>query len=570
MASPEVSNRRARPQSTPQALPQGQAEWGHISLDTRTANAPEPAGRGRYSSLPALAIKTLQQELENVETVGSWLEEVFAAKFESLQAPEDAAFRRIVLELDDVISGWFLSRTLPEKERSRSPSRSPTSSSERRSILITRTGTASSASKGRGTPINKSVTWAERAATPPAAAPTQILTPATRSYPIRTTPGNAPDSSATPSQSGRDRSQTPKRLTKQPSNRILIRVNDKLRMVTREPYAVTTKLAELVSVPHNEIPNAKRTPTGWGVTVASKETRQKILNPSAVKAIMDALDAREITVPTTWHIYAVSGMPRTLNCLDGRKDVHEVIQEEITVAAGQQPVNWHISKHGYDPHTAEGTWIISFLQPVKPFQLFGMSKRARKVEKSRKITHHHDGCQGYCEIRRCVRQARCGIYGEAKHATEEEPCKAAPKCVNCHGHFPSGYKNCPARPLMVNGKFERPLQRKLKGIRKIGRANRAAIINDRAEAARRKPAPAIPVLNTLSQHSQTSSSRSSILNKRARPCEAAGADIRNFLQAEQERVYDEIGWAAEMEEDAAAAEPCPADVIDLEATHRLI
>ncbi|EHA51353.1 hypothetical protein MGG_17287 [Pyricularia oryzae 70-15] len=80
---------------------------------------PHPAGRGRYSSLPALAIKTLQQELENVETVGSWLEEVFAAKLESLQAPEDAALRRIVLELDDVISGWFLSRTLPEKEPSR-------------------------------------------------------------------------------------------------------------------------------------------------------------------------------------------------------------------------------------------------------------------------------------------------------------------------------------------------------------------------------------------------------------------------------------------------------------------
>lgn len=361
MASPEVSNRRARPQSTPQALPQGQAESGHVSLDTRTANAPQPAGRGRYSSLPALAIKTLQQELENVETVGSWLEEVFAAKLESLQAPEDAALRRIVLEFDDVISGWFLSRTLPEKERSRSPSRSPTSSSERRSILITRTGTASSAFKGRGTPTNKSVTWAERAATPPAAAPTPILTPATRSYPIRTTPGNAPDSSATPSQSGRDRSQAPKRLTEQPSNRILIRVNDKLRMVTREPYAVTTKLAELVSVPHSEIPNAKRTPTGWGVTVASEETRQKLLNPSAVKAIMDALDAREVTVPTTWHTYAVSGVPRTLNCLDGRKDVHEVIQEEITVAAGQQPVNWHISKHGYDPYTAEGTWIVSFL-----------------------------------------------------------------------------------------------------------------------------------------------------------------------------------------------------------------
>lgn len=570
MASPEVSNRRARPQSTPQALPQGQAESGHVSLDTRTANAPQPAGRGRYSSLPALAIKTLQQELENVETVGSWLEEVFAAKLESLQAPEDAALRRIVLELDDVISGWFLSRTLPEKERSRSPSRSPTSSSERRSILITRTGTASSASKGRGTPTNKSVTWAERAATPPAAAPTQILTPATRSYPIRTTPGNAPDSSATPSQSGRDRSQAPKRLTEQPSNRILIRVNDKLRMVTREPYAVTTKLAELVSVPHSEIPNAKRTPTGWGVTVASEETRQKLLNPSAVKAIMDALDAREVTVPTTWHTYAVSGVPRTLNCLDGRKDVHEVIQEEITVAAGQQPVNWHISKHGYDPHTAEGTWIVSFLQPVKPFQLFGVSRRARKVEKSRKITHHHDGCQGYCEIRRCVRQARCGICGEAKHATEEEPCKAAPKCVNCHGHFPSGHENCPARPLVVNGKFERPSQRKLKGIRRIGRPTRAAIINARAETARREPAPAIPVLSTSSQHSQTSSSRSSISNKRARPCEAAGADIRNFLQVEQERVHDEIVWAAEMEEDAAAAEPCPADGIDLEATRRLI
>ncbi|TLD18548.1 hypothetical protein PspLS_10273 [Pyricularia sp. CBS 133598] len=205
MASPEVLNRRARPQSTPQALPQGQAESEHVSFDTRTANALEPAGRGKYSSFPALAIKTLQQELENVEIVGNWFEEVFAAKLESLQALEDAAFRRIVFEFDDVISGWFFSRIFPEKERSRFPSRSPTSSSERRSILITKTGTASSAFKSKGTPTNKSVIWAERAATPPAAALTRILTPATRSYPIRTMPGNAFDSSAIPSQSGRDR-----------------------------------------------------------------------------------------------------------------------------------------------------------------------------------------------------------------------------------------------------------------------------------------------------------------------------------------------------------------------------
>ena len=105
MASPEVSNRRARPQSTPQALPQGQAEWGYVSLDTRTANAPEPAGRGRYSSLPALAIKTLQQKLENVEIIGNWFEKVFATKFENLQAPENTAFKRIVFKFNDVING---------------------------------------------------------------------------------------------------------------------------------------------------------------------------------------------------------------------------------------------------------------------------------------------------------------------------------------------------------------------------------------------------------------------------------------------------------------------------------
>ncbi|TLD07921.1 hypothetical protein PspLS_12176 [Pyricularia sp. CBS 133598] len=199
MASPKVLNRRARPQSTPQ----GQTESEHVFFDTRTVNALKPAGRGRYSNFPALAIKTLH-----------WFEEVFAAKFESLQAPEDAAFRKIVFEFNDVINGWFFNRTLPKKERSRFPSRSPTSSSERRSILIIRTGTASSAFKGKGTSINKSVIWAERTATSPAAALTRILTPVTRLYPIRTIPGNAFDSSAAFSQSGRDRSQTPKRLTK--------------------------------------------------------------------------------------------------------------------------------------------------------------------------------------------------------------------------------------------------------------------------------------------------------------------------------------------------------------------
>ncbi|KAI7910382.1 hypothetical protein M0657_011395 [Pyricularia oryzae] len=127
-----------------------------------------------------------------------------------------------------------------------------------------------------------------------------------------------------------------------------------------------------------------------------------------------------------------------------------------------------------------------------------------------------------------------------------------------------------ARYVAAYGKRVAVYMRKLKGIRRIGRANRAAIINDRAKAARRKPAPAIPVLNTLSQHSQTSNSRSNILNKKTRPCEAAGADIRNFLQAKQERVHDEIVWATEMEENAAAAEICPANVIDLEATHRSI
>ncbi|TLD07922.1 hypothetical protein PspLS_12175 [Pyricularia sp. CBS 133598] len=277
-------------------------------------------------------------------------------------------------------------------------------------------------------------------------------------------------------------------------------------MVTRKLYAVTIKLAELVLIPHSKIPNAKRIPTGWGVTVAFKEIRQKFFNPNVVKAIMDVLDAREIIIPTTWHIYAVFEVPRTFNYLDGRKDVYNVIQKEITVVIGQQPVNWYISKHGYDPYTVKNTFL-------ECRNVRGRLKNHAKLHITTMVAR---------DIAKYV-----AAYG--KRVTEK-PCKTAPKCVNCHGHFPSGYKNCPARPLVVNRKFERLLQRKLKGIRKIGRTNRAAIINDRAKAARRKPAPAIPVLSTLSQHSQTLNSRSSILNKKARPYEAAGADIRNFLQ----------------------------------------
>jgi hypothetical protein len=128
------------------------------------------------------------------------------------------------------------------------------------------------------------------------------------------------------------------------------------------------------------------------------------------------------------------------------------------------------SRHGANSR-GETTWVVSFLRPVRPFQLFGTSERAREILKKAAIQKHDPGCQSYCNPTRCARPAKCSRCGDTVtgHDGPTGPeCTHHEKCVNCRGPHSSGYEDCPAAPRRVRGQIIKSTKKELMVIRRQG------------------------------------------------------------------------------------------------------
>ncbi|KAJ5032219.1 uncharacterized protein L3040_008828 [Drepanopeziza brunnea f. sp. 'multigermtubi'] len=238
-------------------------------------------------------------------------------------------------------------------------------------------------------------------------------------------------------------------------------------------YAARKAIADkLDGVDITTIPRLEATRTGWALTPINLKARDLLITDEAKKVYQEVLGATGATIPVKWYTYAVQGVPAEIRGLFGEIfRTAEHIDEEILAQAGRAPVSVRISQHGADPATGLTCWMVSFLEEVRSFRLFGCSSYSRLVDKKQPIKRHDPGCLGWCNPARCTRHARCSHCGERRDqhdGPDGKDCTAPPRCANCHGPYEASHKNCPAAPKRVNGKVITLTKKELGAVRRLG------------------------------------------------------------------------------------------------------
>lgn len=255
--------------------------------------------------------------------------------------------------------------------------------------------------------------------------------------------------------------------------RILITLSTQARLQSHTPYAARQAIASAVeSIKPGDIPKATRTKTGWAIFPADLETRNRLMAPESQERMIRAVGGMSAALPETWHNYAVPHVATTYRSLTGEV-IHttvEMVEAEAATQTGKRPVNCRPSRHGPNAF-GDMTWIVSFKEPVRYFQLFGTSDRASKIMKKPQVQRHNPGCQGYCNPAQCTRGARCGKCGGvvAEHAGPAgENCTLPDQCANCYGPHRSGDSMCPAAPRREHGRLIKPTRKELVALRRTG------------------------------------------------------------------------------------------------------
>jgi hypothetical protein len=241
-----------------------------------------------------------------------------------------------------------------------------------------------------------------------------------------------------------------------------------------EPFALRQELStKIAGITLASVPSVAPTRTGWAITPADLSTRDLLMDKENTETIFRIFKATAIKQPETWYNYAVPGVPSTIHQLigDTLTNTAELVSEEVWAQAKQRPISCRPSRHGASPLTGKITWIVSFLAPVRPFQLFNASELSKTIDKKTAITRHDPGCQGFCNPTKCTRYARCNNCSTRadQHTRPTGPnCTEKARCANCHGPFPAGHEHCPAAPKRRHGKIIKPTKRELDSIRRQG------------------------------------------------------------------------------------------------------
>ena len=256
--------------------------------------------------------------------------------------------------------------------------------------------------------------------------------------------------------------------------RILVRVNSTNKSLIYDTYAARIAICQNIQgITLKDIPRAASINTGWAITPANQEIKDKLMEAQNKELLLKALKGEAVEVPTTWYSYAVPGVrsgyfqPETRSILPVTK---ELVEEEVIAQTGVSPVKCTCKAPVGDNPT---TWVIHFLEPVRPFQLFGSSERAQLIRKNPKILHHNPGCQGFCNPTKCNKAPRClhcGIRTQDHEGMFGEQCERPAQCANCLGPHRAGYEKCPTRPKIVNGQVIRINSKDRKVLRKAGLA----------------------------------------------------------------------------------------------------
>lgn len=320
-----------------------------------------------------------------------------------------------------------------------------------------------------GKPVTEPVSWADLARSAHASNPTENIR-------------------ATDKREGNSKPASVKRKGKE-DNRILIRLSTEHRANRAQPFALRAALRREfgdLNLQLTDVPSITPTNTGWALHIATREMRDKLLEPEVKDRLGKAFNAEAVELPETWYTYAVPDVPYSFPDYTQPGiyvNTADVIADEVFIKARSRPVSCRPSRYGPDPVTGRGTWLVSFLNPVSSFRLFDSSGISRHVEKKPTIELHNPGCQGYCDRKRCNRVPRCNNCGGELRLHAGGPCDKKPMCANCKGPFPAGHEGCAAAPRRVDGRLVKPSGRERKKIRKAGaRRYRAAVSRQEAAA----------------------------------------------------------------------------------------
>uniref|UniRef100_L7IQR2 Uncharacterized protein n=1 Tax=Pyricularia oryzae (strain P131) TaxID=1143193 RepID=L7IQR2_PYRO1 len=193
-------------------------------------------------------IQKLQRDVDVQKEVYQNVEAHFARILRDHEGDKYEDHRKLAMSIEDVVLGHLRLQMLGEKERPRSPSRSPPKTDQ---------GSPADNRAGKATvPGAANRSWATVAASAAISARSAITTPSKG--------GSTP----------------PPPVRKQPDRQVLIRVHQP-GLDPREPFALRRKTSEAVGVTLAEIPAIMRTPTGWAIRAANATIKDKLLEAGA-------------------------------------------------------------------------------------------------------------------------------------------------------------------------------------------------------------------------------------------------------------------------------------------------
>lgn len=236
-----------------------------------------------------------------------------------------------------------------------------------------------------------------------------------------------------------------------------------------EAYTVRTLIIKELGLAPNLIPDAQVTRTGYAIRAADAATRDLLLAEGNKNKILQICGGADLRAPEKWYRYAVKEVPYSFQGVGGCPiDARTLIEEEVVTQTKVTPCDISESRHGVDPITRRGTFIVSFLQPVRPFRLFSASAQSQLISKKPRLNLHDPGCQGYCRGSSCKRVHRCNRCGDRLDTHAPGECLAPIKCANCCGPFRAGHEDCPAKPTQHNGRWTAPSKKTRAAIRLNG------------------------------------------------------------------------------------------------------
>ena len=279
------------------------------------------------------------------------------------------------------------------------------------------------------------------------------------------------DQSHPPQENTNNQTQETQQTKQREDLRVLARIPEEHRgwAHSQHNFALRQAVCKTLDLSLVDIPDVYHTATGVAVRPRDKETREKLLRRK--EELARSLRADTVEVPITWVNYVVPGCPTRLSNIFGDTfETDTLLREEAIAQTGVEPVSVRWARQESPPGMNKRSCIVSFLQKVRPFRLFGASGPARLMEKRTPSSRHNPDCQGYHPSRVCTRTDRCENCSTRLPVghNHPQPCQDRPRYANCYGPAPASHENCPAKPVVKHGKLVRPTRSELAKIRQTG------------------------------------------------------------------------------------------------------